>query len=142
MNSKKILIFGVFDGIHDGHLHFINEAKKHGDHLVAVVARDSVVEELKGKLPEETEVERIESLLKIPEIDFVLLGDPHISTYNVLKEVKPDIIFLGYDQTALKKDLDKKIKTKELSEMEIIVGVSHKPDELHSSIIKKDKKIK
>ena len=43
MNSKKILIFGVFDGIHKGHLYFINEAKKQGGHLVAIVARDSIV---------------------------------------------------------------------------------------------------
>ncbi|MFA6355440.1 MAG: adenylyltransferase/cytidyltransferase family protein [Candidatus Paceibacterota bacterium] len=140
MNSKKILIFGVFDGIHDGHRHFISEAKTYGDHLVAIVARDSVVKELKGELPKETEVERIGGLLKIPEIDLVLLGDPHIGTYNVLKEVRPDIIFLGYDQEKLKKDLDKKIKNKELNEMQIVIGSSHKGDELHSSILKKNKK--
>ncbi|NVN97212.1 adenylyltransferase/cytidyltransferase family protein [Candidatus Nomurabacteria bacterium] len=140
MNSKKILIFGVFDGIHDGHRYFINEARTHGDQLVAVVARDSVVEKLKGKLPEETEVERIEDLLKVPEIDLVLLGDRELGTYNVLKEVRPDIIFLGYDQKALEKDLIKKIKSGELNEMKIVICTSHKPDELHSSIIKEKKK--
>lgn len=140
MNSKKILIFGVFDGIHDGHRYFINEAKAHGDHLVAIVARDSVVEELKGKLPKETEVDRIEGLLKIPEIDFVLLGDPDIGTYNVLKEVKPDIIFLGYDQTVLEKDINTKIKNGDLKKIKIIIGSSHKGDKLHSSILNKDKK--
>jgi glycerol-3-phosphate cytidylyltransferase-like family protein len=70
----------------------------------------------------------------------VLLGDPHIGTYNVLKEVKPDIIFLGYDQNNLMKDINKKIKNKELSGMEIIMGTSHRGDELHSSILKKSKK--
>ncbi|MFA6392854.1 MAG: adenylyltransferase/cytidyltransferase family protein [Candidatus Paceibacterota bacterium] len=139
MNSKKILIFGVFDGIHDGHMHFVNEARTHGDHLVAVVARDAVVEELKGVLPKENEVERIKELLKIPEIDLVLLGDPQIGTYNVLKEVKPDIVFLGYDQEALKKDLDKKIKSGILKDIEIVIGTSHKGEELHSSILKKKK---
>lgn len=141
MNSKKILIFGVFDGIHEGHKHFINEAKTHGDHLVAIVARDAVVKELKGELPKETEVERIEGLLKIPEIDLVLLGDPYIGTYNILKEVNPDIIFLGYDQNNLMKDINKKIKKGDLKEMEIIVGTSHKGEELHSSLINKNKKI-
>lgn len=142
MNSKKILIFGVFDGIHDGHRYFINQAKTHGDHLVAIVARDSVVEEIKGKLPEETEVDRIEGLLKIPEIDLVLLGDPDIGTYNVLKEVRPDVIFLGYDQTALEKDINSKIKKGDLKRIKIIIGSSYKGDKLHSSIINKDKKIK
>ncbi|MFA7000154.1 MAG: adenylyltransferase/cytidyltransferase family protein [Candidatus Paceibacterota bacterium] len=139
MNSKKILIFGVFDGIHGGHMHFVNEAKTHGDHLVAVVARDAVVEELKGVLPKENEVERIKELLKIPEIDLVLLGDPQIGTYNVLKEVKPDVVFLGYDQEALKKDLNEKIKIGALKDIEIVIGTSHKGEELHSSILKKKK---
>ncbi len=142
MNSKKILIFGVFDGIHEGHIHFIKEARTHGDNLVAVVARDIVVKELKGELPKETEVGRIEELLKVPEIDLVLLGDAVIGSYNVLKEVNPDIIFLGYDQSELLKDLKSKIKTGNLNEIEIIVGVAHMPDELHSSILKKKNKIK
>jgi len=137
MNSKKILIFGVFDGIHEGHLSFINDAKKEGDHLVAIVARDSIVENLKGKLPKYNEVERINELLKIPEVDLVLLGDAELGTYNVLKEVKPDIIFLGYDQTALYKDLNKTIKSGKLSEIEIIIGEPYKPEEFHSSILKK-----
>lgn len=141
MNSKKILIFGVFDGIHDGHRYFINEARTQGNHLVAIVARDAVVKELKGELPKETEVERIKDLLKIPEIDLVLLGDPKTSTYNVLKEVKPDIVFLGYDQERLRKDLENKIKSGVLKDIEIIIGTSHKGDELHSSIIKKKTKI-
>ena len=43
MINKTIAIFGVFDGIHDGHLFFIREAKKQGNRLVAIVARDEVV---------------------------------------------------------------------------------------------------
>jgi FAD synthetase len=142
MNSKKILIFGVFDGIHEGHLSFINNAKKVGDHLVAIVARDSIVKGLKGELPKYNEVERIEALLKIPEIDRVLLGDLELSTYNILKEVKPDVVFLGYDQNVLYEDLKKKIKSGDLKEIEIILGTPHKGDEFHSSILKKGKKVK
>ena len=137
MNSKKILIFGVFDIIYDSHIHFINEAKKQGDHLVAIVARDSIVKELKGELPKHNEVDRINALLKIPEIDLVLLGDGEISTYNVLREVRPDIIFLGYDQKALFEDLNKKIKNGDLKEIELIFGTPHKPEIFHSSILNK-----
>ena len=137
MNSKKILIFGVFDGIHDGHRYFINEAKKKGDHLVAVVARDSIVEKIKGKPPVNNEIERIKKLLEIPEIDLVFLGDGEMGVYNVIKEVKPDMIFLGYDQNDLKKDLEKRIKSGELEKMEISVCASYRPEELHSSILNK-----
>lgn len=140
MNSKKILIFGVFDGIHEGHLSFINNAKKIGDHLIAIIARDSIVKGLKGELPKYNEVERIEAILKIPEIDRVLLGDPELSTYNILKEVRPDVVFLGYDQQALFEDLKKKMKNGDLKEMEIILDLPYKPEEFHSSILKKSKK--
>jgi FAD synthetase len=137
MNLKKILIFGVFDVIHDGHLSFIKEAKKQGDQLVVVVARDSMVQRIKNKTPQLNEVERIHNLLDIPEVDLVLLGDPQIGTYNVLKEVNPDIIFLGYDQKDLMIDIKKKIKNKELKEMEILQGSPYKGEEFHSSILNK-----
>lgn len=135
MDIKKILIFGVFDGVHEGHLSFINEAKSHGDQLVAVVARDVVVEKLKGKLPKRNEVERIKDLLEVPEIDLVLLGDPETGTYNVLKEVNPNIVFLGYDQNALCENLNEAVRKKSIPEIEIITGASYKPDTLHSSIL-------
>ena len=139
MNSKKILIFGVFDGIHEGHMSFIREAKEQGDHLVAIVGRDSMIENLKGKLPKYNEVERIKALLEIPEIDLVLLGDRDIGTYNVLKEVKPDVVFLGYDQNALHDNLKDSIKSGLLGKIEIIYGKPHKPEIFHTSILNKEK---
>lgn len=137
MQNKTVVIFGVFDGIHGGHLSFINDAKKQGNHLVAIVARDKVVEFLKGKLPIYNEVDRINFVLKVPEIDLVLLGDPDIGTYNVLKEVKPDVIFLGYDQQSLESNLKKMIKEKNLPEIQIMEGIPYSPEIFHSSIINK-----
>lgn len=137
MTQKKILIFGVFDGIHEGHLSFIKEARCEGDQLVAVVARDCVVEKIKGRLPKINEVERIHNLLEVPEIDLVLLGDPETGTYNVLKEVSPDTVFLGYDQKELMDDLNKKIKKGDLSNIKIKQGSPFKPDICHSSILNK-----
>jgi len=137
MINKTVVIFGVFDGIHEGHLSFINDAKKQGNHLVAIVARDDMIKELKGKLPKYNEVERINELLKIEEIDLVLLGDAKISTYNILKEVKPGVVFLGYDQDSLHKNLNQTIKNGNLPEMEIICGDPYKPEIFHSSILNK-----
>lgn len=135
--NKKVAIFGVFDGIHDGHLSFINDAKKVGNHLVAIVARDNVVKGLKNKLPKYSEVDRVNALLKISDIDLVLLGDPKIGTYNILREVKPDIVFLGYDQEALYKNLKEAIRNGNFPKLEIIKGVPHLPDVFHSSILNK-----
>jgi FAD synthetase len=135
MTNKTVVIFGVFDGVHEGHLFFINEAKKQGNHLVAIVARDSVVEELKGKSPIHNEVERVNELLKVTDVDLVLLGDPHIGTYHVLREVKPNVVYLGYDQQALYDNLNNAIKCGSLPEMKIMRGKPHQPDIFHSSIL-------
>jgi len=138
MINKTVVIFGVFDGIHAGHSSFIGEAKKQGNHLVAIVARDQIVLVLKGKLPKHNEVDRIKSLLKVPEVDLVLLGDPEMSTYNILKEVKPQVIFLGYDQQDLEKNLNKMIQNKILPEIEIIKGTAFQPETFHSSLLNKN----
>ena len=135
MINKTVVIFGVFDGLHEGHLSFISSAKKIGNHLVAIVARDEVVKELKGELPKYNEVERIKTLLENEDIDLILLGDPKMGTYNILKEVKPDVIFLGYDQKSLYENLNKTIKNGNLPEMEIVFGESYKPEIFHSSIL-------
>lgn len=135
MTSRTVLIFGVFDGIHDGHRSFIFEAKEQGERLVAIVARDSVVNNLKNKTPFHSETERIQELLKVPEIDLVFLGDPEEGTYNIVKEIKPDIIYLGYDQQALFDNITKAINEGVLPEIELIYGKAHKGDTLHSSIL-------
>ncbi len=137
MDQKTILIFGVFDNIHEGHLYFIHEAKILGDRLVVVVARDEIVEKMKGKLTINNEVSRINSLLETPDVDLVLLGDAENGTYNVLKEINPDIICVGYDQNKLYEDIEKSIKRGDLKEAQLIYIKSHNPDNLHSSIINK-----
>ena len=137
MHHKTVTIFGVFDGIHEGHRVFISDAKTKGDKLVAVVARDSVVEKMKGKLPLRNEVDRIKNLLEVPEIDQVFLGDLDEGTYNILKEIKPDVIYLGYDQQGLFDSIMDAMENGALPEIELIYGKPHKGDTMHSSIINK-----
>ncbi len=140
MNQKTVAIFGVFDGIHAGHRAFIKGAREHGDQLVAIVARDNVVQSLKGKVPDNREADRIKMLLEVPEIDLVLLGDIEEGTYKTLKEVNPSVIYLGYDQQALHANITKAINNGVLSIVEIIIGEAHRGDTMHSSIIKAKKK--
>jgi FAD synthetase len=137
MLNRTVVIFGVFDGIHEGHLYLIKEAKKQGNRLVAIVARDEIVKELKGRVPKNNEVERINELLKVGDIDLVLLGDPQMETYNTLKEVSPSVVFLGYDQKALFDSINKMMKKGSLPKMEVIQGEPYKPEIFHSSIMNK-----
>ena len=94
---KKVMIFGTFDIIHGGHIHMFKQAREYGDKLIAVVARDVNVERIKEKGSLHNEKERLDFLGHIDLIDEVILGDK-TDVYKVIKEHKPDVIALGYDQ--------------------------------------------
>ena len=135
--NKTVVIFGVFDGIHEGHLAFIKEAKLQGENLVAIVARDSVVFRLKGHLPFNDESSRVKSLLELNDIKKAFLGDDSEGEYKILREIKPDLIYLGYDQKFLYEDISLAIKNNLLPKMEIMHGNPHKPDIFHTSLLRK-----
>ncbi len=134
-NTKTVAIFGVFDGIHEGHTEFIKQARQHGDRLVAIVARDETVLRLKKKAPLHSEADRIKMLLEVPEIDLVLLGDADEGTYKALKEIAPSVVYLGYDQQALSDNIKTAIENGILSNIELISGTPFKPETFHSSIL-------
>ena len=51
-NSVKIVLAGgVFDIIHPGHIHTLNEAKDLGDILVVVIATDQTAQKMKKREP-------------------------------------------------------------------------------------------
>lgn len=139
MVFKTVIIFGTFDYVHEGHLHFIRQAKKQGERLVAIVARDEVALKIKTKKPINDELERFNKVLNIEDIDLVFLGDREQGVYNTLKEINPDMIFLGYDQEDLHNDILEKIKSGYLPKMELIFGEPYLPEIFHSSILNKNK---
>lgn len=97
----SVVAFGVFDGIHEGHKYFLQEAKKLGDHLTVVVASDGVVERLKNKIPRYNVKERVVALKNSGLADAVREGDETLGNWNIVSKVKPDIIAVGYDQEEL-----------------------------------------
>ncbi len=103
----KVLVFGVFDGLHEGHQFFLKEAKKLGDHLTAVITPDEVVRELKNKAPNSTLTNRIEHLKKIDLVDEVIVGDNQIGEWAVFEKCKPNVVAIGHDQDALETAIKK-----------------------------------
>jgi FAD synthetase len=87
---------GVFDLIHLGHIHYLEEAKNLGDELIVVVARDSTVRREKHEpiTPEEFRRDLVESL---KSVDKAVLGGEG-DMFEIVEELKPDIIALGFDQ--------------------------------------------
>lgn len=132
---RKILVFGVFDGIHGGHRSFLLQAKKFGDYLVIAVARDEVVEKLKNRRPRKNLEVRIKELQETGLADEVIEGDSDLGSWEVVGKVRPDIIALGYDQEALKNALEAHVRKGGLA-IEVRIMEPYRPEELHSSIIR------
>lgn len=138
---KKVMIFGVFDGLHPGHIYFLTEARRLGDELIVVVARDNAVQELKHKKPKFSEKKRIVALRKVGTVSRAVLGDKKQGTYRVMKRYKPDIICFGYDQKYLEKDIKKKIKEVFLPVIRLVRLKSYRPRAFHTSILRKGRNV-
>lgn len=96
----KILLFGTFDGIHDGHRRLFAEVRALADYLIVAITPDVLVPGLKGHLPRRTQEQRILDVRR-EGVDEVVLGDVELGAYEVIGRVKPDLIGVGYDQDAL-----------------------------------------
>ena len=94
----RVLAVGVFDLLHAGHLHYMEQAKSLGDYLVVVVAPDDTVRKRKHEPVTGQELRRrmVEGLKPVDEA--VIGNPPDVPIFDILPEVKPDIIALGYDQ--------------------------------------------
>jgi FAD synthetase len=104
----RVMATGVFDIIHLGHLHYLEESKKLGDELVVVVATDNTVRRRKHE-PITPEKMRVELVSSLKPVDRAFLGKESGDIFDIVKEVKPDIITIGYDQPFDEKDLEKEM---------------------------------
>ena len=132
MSKQKVMVFGVFDLLHDGHIYFINEAAKLGE-LTIVVTPDQIVEHTKGAVPAESIDMRVTNLKKKFQEHKIVHGDASEGTWSVLHTHKPDIIALGYDQRGLKSALKKHFAKSGKGYKLIEIG-AHFPEKYKSSI--------
>lgn len=94
---KRVVVFGVFDLLHPGHLYFLRKAKKYGEHLTVVVTRDTRAIYEKKHKPFFNERERLEMVRTLRLVDRTVLGD-RAGEWRVLKRLRPDVVCIGYDQ--------------------------------------------
>jgi FAD synthetase len=136
LGGKKVMVFGTFDIFHEGHKDFFRQAKEHGDLLIVVVARDKNVLEAKNSLPENNELARQKKISESKLADNVVLGDLN-DKYKAIKEYKPDVICLGYDQAVMLEELNKKLSDLGLKETQVVRLNSFHPEMYKSSILRK-----
>lgn len=141
-NKKtKVLAFGTFDLLHPGHVLFLQKASEYGEMLVVVVARDRTVKEIKGSLPEDDESLRAENVKRLGFVDEVLLGNEDSRKFETIKQVKPDVICLGYDQRSFTEGLEKRLKSMGIKSRIVRLG-PFRPEKFKTSIIKNIKRKK
>ena len=98
---KKILAFGTFDTLHEGHVYFLAHAKQLGDHLTVVLPHDATVTELKNKQVKHPLESRMQNLATLGIANEILPGDRIQGNWNVVRTIQPHIIAIGHDQDGL-----------------------------------------
>lgn len=135
--NKKPLVLasGVFDLLHLGHVKFLEEAKKTGGknaHLIVIVARDSTVEEKKGRKPIMPENQRLALVASLKVVDKAVLGTENFNIGKVINRIKPDVISLGYDQTEMEQQVKGYVKKHNLN-IKVVRAGKFGEDEVDSS---------
>lgn len=94
---SKIILFGVFDYFHLGHLRLFKQAKEKANYLIVAVQDSNFVKKFKPNTEILYTTEQKEELLKsIKEIDKVIIYTE--ATIDFLKTIDFDILGLGEDQ--------------------------------------------
>jgi cytidyltransferase-like protein len=135
---KVVLAGGVYDILHLGHLAALAEAKTYGDVLVVVVATDVTVETLKGRRPVFAEEDRRALVDSLKPVDAAILGyeDVGMGYEQVIDDVRPDVIALGYDQDSLARTITEIVKRKNLKIEIVRLSKFDKQKYLSSSAIR------
>jgi FAD synthetase len=112
-----VLASGVFDLLHLGHVRFLEDAKKAGGKnakLIVIIARDSTMEKMKGRKPIMSEDQRCALVESLKVVDEAVLGVEHFDIGEVIKQIKPDVIALGYDQAEMENQVKQYVKAHKL----------------------------
>ncbi len=133
INMKTVMCFGTFDILHLGHLSYLQQARKHGDYLIIVIARDKTKKRMKKEVvfPEN---ERLELVRSLRPVDEAVLGDKS-DHLKIIEKKKPDVICLGYDHNVDIKILKNILAEKKLFP-KIIRMKAYQSWKLKSSLLK------
>ena len=106
----RVMAVGIFDLLHAGHLHYVEQAKSLGEELVVVIAHDETVRKQKHE-PVTGQDLRRRMVEGLKPVDQAIIGNPPgVPIFEILKQIEPDLIALGYDQKhsidAIRKGLD------------------------------------
>ncbi len=93
LGNKIVLTQGVYDLIHEGHARYLEIAKSYGDILIIGVDSDELTRQRKGPTrPIVPQKERIEMLLHLRHVDYVVIRHIDKKIGDLIKTVRPDVL--------------------------------------------------
>ena len=112
---KVVLVGGVFDILHPGHIFTLKAAKLLGDVLVVVIATETTATKIKkNRIIFHNEKLRREMVSSLNFVDLALIGKKG-TLFDTVEHVKPDIIALGYDQLHTEKFIAENCKERNMN---------------------------
>ena len=133
--GTRVVFFGTFDPIHDGHRHAFAEAKLHGDYLVVVVARDATIAAQKQREPRVVEQQLLAEVISDPSVDEAVLGDADATSYATLEGLAFDVLAVGYDQKPSDAEIGALLAQHGHGDAKVVRLAPYKPAVYKSSIV-------
>jgi len=117
---KRVMAVGVFDLLHAGHLHYLEQAKALGDYLCVVVAHDDTVRKRKHE-PVTGQEMRQRMVQGLKPVDEAIIGNPpDVPIFDILPKTQPNIIALGYDQEHAENSIRKALDERGFKEIQVV----------------------
>lgn len=99
-NKKVVMTNGCFDILHAGHITYLQQAKRLGDHLIVAVNDDASVRQLKGETRPINKLQhRMLALAALSCVDWVVPFSEE-TPEKLIESVLPDILVKGGDYRA------------------------------------------
>ncbi len=98
VTKRRVMVWGTFDLLHEGHQEFLRAARNYGDELYVIVVPDEVVRANKKRAPIETASIRKRHLERLATVKAVYI-DSMSQGLRCLDIIRPHVICLGRDQS-------------------------------------------
>lgn len=136
VDMKRVLAFGTFDPLHDGHRDYFRQARALGDELIVIVAHDKTILTAKQRVSRQSRQARLEVVAAEAYVDEALLGDIEPDRYELLSRLQFNVLALGYDQepsdSIVRAILDRLGK----KDVHIVRLLPYQPDRFKSSLVR------
>lgn len=97
--KRVVLVPGVFDLLHPGHIRMLRDAAARADYLIVALQSDDAARRVKGApRPLLSLEERAEVLSAFPFVHYITMFQ-ETDASAVVRKVKPDLVVRGHDYT-------------------------------------------